>query len=78
MKDFLLKESVVGLLELKHIDPVGMALMLLGGILGYGARWIVTYALKPPQEQLMKWTIAVKLIGLIFVIIGMLKIMEVF
>ncbi|MBM7583221.1 translation initiation factor 2 gamma subunit (eIF-2gamma) [Caldicoprobacter guelmensis] len=68
----------MGLLELKHIDPVGMALMLLGGILGYGARLIVTYALKPPQEQLMKWTIAVKLMGLIFVILAMLKIMEVF
>lgn len=66
------------LFEVKHIDPVGMIFMLLGGILGYGARWIVLYALKPPQEQSMKWTIAMKLAGLILVILGMFKIMNTF
>jgi len=52
--------------------------MLLGGILGYGGRWIVMHALRPPQERLMKWTIAVKLAGLILVILGMFKIMNTF
>ncbi len=64
--------------EVKHIDPMGMILMLLGGVLGYGGRWIVTHALKPPQDQSMKWTIAIKLAGLILVILGMFKIMNTF
>lgn len=63
---------------LKHIDPIGIVFMLLGGILGYGGRWIVMHALRPPQERLMKWTIAVKLAGLILVILGMFKIMNTF
>nr|MBO2494690.1 hypothetical protein [Clostridia bacterium] len=78
MKDFLLKGSVANLLELKQIDPVGMVLMLLGGILGYGGRWIVAHAIKPPPEQEMKWTVAIKLAGLILVILGMFKILYTF
>lgn len=64
--------------ELKHVDPVGVMFMVLGGVLGYGGRWIVAHVLKPPHDQSLKWTIAIKLAGLILVVLGMFKIMNTF